>query len=66
MKKIKTIAVLTGLFTMLQFSAGAQPPPPNGSGGTTSVPLDPASVVLLAGAALLKLKAKQDEPPVTD
>lgn len=51
---------------MLQFSVGAQPPPPGGPGGTTSVPLDPASVVLLAGAAILKLKAKQQEAPVTE
>ncbi len=61
MNKIKSIVLLTGLFTLLQFSAGAQPPPPGGPGSTTSVPLDPASIIVLAGAALLKLKARNSQ-----
>lgn len=66
MKCIKNSIVLTGLFTLLQFSAGAQPPPPGGPGSTTAVPLDPASVMVLAGAALLKLKARHSKEHKTE
>lgn len=34
--------------------ANAQPDPPAGPGNTTGAPLDPASVLVLAGAAVLK------------
>lgn len=56
MKQVFKIAVVLLLIVVSSTVVDAQPLPPGGPGNTTSVPLDPASLGLLLGAAALRLK----------
>ncbi len=54
MNKYFSVSALLFLMLALHLDVHAQPNPPSPPGSTTSVPLDPASAILLAGAAAIK------------
>ncbi|MFN8288227.1 MAG: hypothetical protein U0V74_15840 [Chitinophagales bacterium] len=56
MKKFSKITFVLVVLLTFGVVAHAQPLPPGGPGNTTSVPLDPAALSLLLGAAAIRLK----------